>query len=551
MREPLVTKRLDRRSFTFAASATVAATGPAGSRDLAAQTPSSDGATPQPISALIEAPCGPIRGINGDGVDIYLGIPYGEPPVGDLRWAAPVPKASWTEPLDAVAPGPMSPQMAQVFADVESTNEDCLYLNVTVPAGTAANAALPVMVWLHGGGGTNGSGDMFDATRLVRDNDAIVVTINWRLGVMGAFGMADLEDSGTFGLLDCQLAFAWVQQNIVAFGGDPANVTAFGESYGALTLSGLLVSPLSEGLFHRAIIQSGLALIDYPAGTLMPESPELASMWMSTDELNATTEAMLGEIGLDPNDPGMLEMLCSLPVEQILPLSPVYTRYAWGNRVLPEDPAARIRDGAVMNVPVISGGCRDEARLFVGTFYDLAGQPVTAESYPAMLETAFGDDADAVINEYPLDEFDSSGLAWATVVTDRVWATATMAQSRGFERTVPTWAYEFADRDAPPVIDLGPDMPAGAHHSAEVQYQFDLEGELAPLSESQWELAAAMNAYWANFARSGDPNGNGLPEWTPFGGGDMVQSLDDGENGIGPVDYAADHRLAFWDSLLN
>jgi len=249
----------------------------AGSSALAQGTPTaSPAASPDPRgNVVVETPLGSLRGLQFDRHAEFLGVPYAEPPLGDLRWRAPEPVAPWSDVRDATEPGPIAPQSGTAFAQLDSLNEDCLYLNVTMPSTATAETPQPVMVWIHGGGGTNGAGHIFDARRLAVDEDVVVVTINYRLGIFGAFGYPGLEDSGTFGLLDQQAALGWVRDNIAAFGGDPDGVMLFGESYGALSVSAQLVSPAAEGLFHRAGIQSGLAMIDYPPATLAPETPRL------------------------------------------------------------------------------------------------------------------------------------------------------------------------------------------------------------------------------------------------------------------------------------
>ncbi|MDP9869781.1 MULTISPECIES: carboxylesterase family protein [Streptosporangium] len=201
---------------------------------------------------------GAIRGRRLDGHLSFRGIPYAEAPVGERRWRPPVPVAPWPGVRDATVPGNPAPQSAQSFADVTSVDEDCLTLDVTVPE--APGTGRPVMVWLHGGGGTNGTAAVYDPRRIAVAGDVVVVAPNFRLGVFGCFGYPGLADGGTFGLRDQQAALRWVQREIARFGGDPANVTLVGESYGALTIAAHLVSPASAGLFHRAILQSGFAI---------------------------------------------------------------------------------------------------------------------------------------------------------------------------------------------------------------------------------------------------------------------------------------------------
>jgi para-nitrobenzyl esterase len=238
------------------------------------------------------------------------------------------------------------------------------------------------------------------------------------------------------------------------------------------------------------------------------------------------------------------------PVEALLPSGQAFTRFAYGNAVLPEDPVAALRAGRFAGVPVLSGGTRDEHRLYTATFYDLAGQPVTATSYRQLLRAAFGARAERVAAAYPAAAHGSPGLAWSRVVTDRVWATALAEENRLLAARTKVWAYEFADDRAPGVIPFPPGFPPGAHHSSEVFYQFDaagsgeFEGTTGALDHGQRDLAATMNRYWATFARTGDPNARGLPRWDAYG---SVLALAPGD--IEPVDHAAEHDLAFWEAL--
>jgi len=500
---------------------------------------------------LVKIEAGALRGIVTADVRWFRGIPYAAPPVGTLRWRPPQVASPWTGERDATQPGHLCPQLPEAFADLGSIEEDCLTLSVTTPLDADPRDPRPVMVWLHGGGGTNGGGSLFDPRRLVVDGDVVVVSINYRLGIFGAFGLPGLEGAGTFGLQDQRAALAWVRDNISEFGGNPDNVTVFGESYGGYGVAAHLVSPGSEGLLHRAVLQSSIAMLDYPAETLMPGVPALPSMWISADELGGIGAYVAEQLGC--TDPAtMLDCLRGASVEALLPYTSLFTRYAFGNPALPEDPVAAIRAGRVQPVPVISGGTRDEARLFVALFYDSAGQPVTEESYAALLQATFGDDAARVQAEYPQASYDSPSLAWAAVVTDRVWALRTMEQSRSLAAVVSTHAFEFADRDAPPNVPFPPGFPPGAFHNAEVGYQLMVDGEELPLGPEQWVLAESMNRYWASFAHDGDPNVEGLPSWDPFDGDaavPFVLSLAPGEGGIAPVDYGTEHHLAFWEAL--
>ena len=442
----------------------------------------------------------------------------------------------------------MAPQEPSSYADVASVDEDCLFLNVTAPRDAASGGRLPVMLWIHGDGAV-GAGSFFDARRLAVDGGVVVVTINYRLNIFGTFGYPGLVGSGTFGLQDQQAAMRWVRRNADAFGGDPSNVTLFGESYGGLAVTAHLTSPESSGLFDRAIIQSGFGLADMPAGSMFPGLPALPWYgWRASGEVEALGAMVASELGCD-DPPRAMACLRQTSVPDLLAKARPFQTYAFGNPILPEVPATALRQGRFHEVPVMSGGTRDEHRLLVGLFRELAGQPVKAAGYPGLLRDAFGGLAGEVEARYPLSEFVSPSVAWATVLTDRMWGRPTFEQHRLLAERVPTYAYEFADRRAPMYLPFPEQLPPGAFHAAEVPYLFNDERFEAHASREQRHLSQQMIRYWTNFARSGDPNGTGLPSWTPFDHGapvPSVLSLAPGTGGIGPVDYAAEHQLDFW-----
>lgn len=494
----------------------------------------------------VRTEAGFVRGVRRDGCRQFLGIPYAAPPVGELRWAAPRRAPAWHGVRDASRPGAIAPQAPSAVAGTSSVTEDCLFLNVHVPADGAPPR--PVLVWIHGDG-ASGAGSFFDPYRMVTAGDVVVVTINYRLGILGGFGYPGLADSGTFGLLDQQAALGWVRRNIAAFGGDPATVTVFGESYGGLSVSAHLTSPGAAGLFDRAIVQSGFALADLPAGTFFPDVPAVPSMgFRPLAEVHGLGAAVVAGFGLAGPDPAaVVAGMRRIPVEDLLPHTALFLNHAYGTAALPEGPAEALRAGRFHRVPVLSGNTADEARLMVGVFRELAGRPVTADGYAALLREAFGDAAGTVAGRYPVAAYPSPALAWAAVCTDRVWALRTRQQNRALAAHTPTWAYEFADRDAPAYVTLPPGFPAGAYHSAELPYLFAIDGHDAELRPDQRALSDTLIRYWTRFARTGSPDAPGVPDWPPYSAGEHVQSLAPGA--IGPARYAEDHHLDLWEAL--
>src|SRR5690625_1048726 len=246
--------------------------------------------TPQ---TTVQLTAGTVRGLRLDGHLSFRGIPYAASPVGRLRWCPPAPVEPWSGVRDATESGSPAPQLPEAFSDASFLDEDCLTLDVTVPEGRGTG--LPVMVWLHGGGGTNGTGADYGARRLAVTGGVVVVAANYRLGVLGCFAYPGLAGGGTFGMQDQQSVLRWVQGEIERFGGDAANVTLVGESYGAQTIATHLAAPGSAGLFHRAILQSAFAMTGSPPHTLIPGVPEIPPRWAPTAELEGSGAAAAAE----------------------------------------------------------------------------------------------------------------------------------------------------------------------------------------------------------------------------------------------------------------
>ncbi len=509
-------------------------------------------------SAVVATDRGPLRGLVTDEYRSFQGIPYAAAPVGELRWVSPQPVTPWTKPRDATRPGSACAQPAGIPMGRPSTYEDCLYLNVTTPRG-GSNRLRPVMVWLHGGSLTYGAGDIYPPTRLVTRGDVVVVTVNYRLGALGflahqAFDAAGASRSGNFGLEDQQAALRWVRRNAAAFGGDPRNVTLFGESAGSFSTCAHLASPASAGLFDKVIMQSGPCTAGWTPATMSSPRPRAVAQ----QEGLALAES-LGCADLAT----AAACLRAKPVEDLLTataslpdLGPVL-----GGPILPVDPAEALATGRFHRVPVIHGYNRDEERLRVWGLEvsgancgpgvpSLPGRPhecpLTAARYLDQLRQEWPGDAGKVAARYPSGRYASPSEALGAALTDAVWVRPTLDTAAALARHTPTYVYEFGDEQAPFFIGANqPSFPLGAFHAAELPYLFDV-GYAQPLSGTQRALSEQMIAYWARFAHTGDPNVPGAPTWSRYHGRHVL-SLAPGA--IRPIDAKAAHHYAFWRSL--
>ena len=480
---------------------------------------------------------GAVRGMADGAVDEFLGLPYAAPPVGALRWQPPQPAASWAGVRDATAFGPHCPQPASPFG-AASMSENCLYLNVFTPRDDGPGARHPVMVWIHGGALVTGESNDYDPTQLVEDG-VTVVTINYRLGALGFLAHPALADakgqSGDYGLEDQQAALRWVQRNIARFGGDPRDVTIFGESAGGLSTLSQVASPEARGLFQKAIVESG--------------SYDLTQAPLSAAE--AAGQAFAAKAGCASQTAACLR---SLPVSTILADEDTagYTPNL-NSEVLPESLGAAFAAGAFNRVPIINGTNHDEWRLFVA-LDTLEGSPVTASNYQSMISATLGVPAAAaavIAAEYPLSAYSSPSVALGAVGTDAIFACPALTIDQSVSRYVPTFAYEFNDENAPENFLPPVGFPYGAPHASEIQYLMDLPTAAFPgtLTAPQQHLAATMKAYWTDFAKRGFPSSLGTPFWPPFN--DVTQTM---ESLVPPApqtetDFASAHNCAFWAAL--
>jgi para-nitrobenzyl esterase len=480
---------------------------------------------------------GPVRGLANGAVDEFLGIPYAAPPVGALRWRPPQPAASWSGVRDATRFAPHCPQPPTPFGQA-SMSEDCLFLNVFTPSHKQAGSHHPVMVWIHGGALVTGESDDYIPTKLVEDG-ITVVTINYRLGALGFLAHPALADangqSGDYGLMDQQAALRWVQRNVASFGGNPHNVTIFGESAGGLSTLSQVASPQARGLFEGAIAESG--------------SYNLTQASLSSAE--AAGEAFAASAGCASQTAACLR---SLPVSTILANENTagYTPNI-NSEVLPQTLRTAFTTGNFNRVPVINGTNRDEWRLFVA-LSELAGNPVTASNYQSMISSTLGVPttvAAIIAAQYPLSAFPGPSIALGALGTDAIFACPALAIDQSISQFVPTFAYEFNDENAPENFLPPVSFPYGAAHASEIQYLMDLPTAAFPgtLSAQQQQLATIMKGYWANFAKRGFPSSSGTPFWPPFNNATQeMQSLAPPTPQT-RTDFATTHNCAFWTAL--
>ncbi|MFD9406382.1 carboxylesterase/lipase family protein [Streptomyces sp. NPDC059989] len=500
-----------------------------------------------PTRPVVDTDAGRVRGRAHGAYSTFEGVPYAAPPVGARRWRLPEPAPRWKGVREAGAPGAHCVQLPAIGPGGPSGSEDCLHLNVTAPSGgVGRSGARPVMVWFHGGGFVNGWGDQYRPERLAVEGDAVVVTVNYRLGVFGLFGHPELGGAPDFALADQQAALRWVRANAGRFGADPHDVTVFGESAGALSVCAHLTSPASAGLFRRAIVQSGSCSTTMPPRSLLPGRGAYEPF---APESRTVAEGVAAAARLGCGDTaGVLDCLRRLDAGTLATpeLTQTFSAVSYGNALLPLEPRRALEAGRFHRVPVMQGTTRDEMRIFVGQ--TLAQEPIgDGAAYRARLERSFGaDTARAVEAAYPVSRYPTPAAAWAAVLSDASFTCPTLRDSGALARHVPTYDYLFSDGDAPNFTGLPPvpGLPYGASHGFELPYLFTL----APLTDPQRGLADRMIGYWTRFARTGVPGAAGAPDWPRYGAPGSVLSLAPGPDGIRTLDARAAHHCALWDA---
>jgi carboxylesterase type B len=490
---------------------------------------------------VVRTTAGAVQGISVDGVDNFRGIPYARPPVGDLRWRPPAAVTAWPGTRDATRFGGSCPALAGSNGPLSLT-EDCLFVNVFRPTGTAATDARAVLAFVYGGGLRDGSSNQYEGALIAQRTGVVVVTLNYRLGAFGFLGDAALTresgESGNYGLQDQQAALRWVRDNIRAFGGDPAKVTLGGESAGAFSTCAHLGAPGSRGLFRAAIMQSGAC------GSRTLAEAEGAGRAVAT-----TLGCALVETDL--------RCMRAASTQAILNAAQrMQVGFSRGTPTLPVDPRAALTSGRAATVPVLFGANLDEARTFthIATGW-------TRLQYETLIRSLSEDLGARVLAAYPwpanATSFTAPYLLGAVFTDDgpiiEVGGCATRRLAADIARRGTTFAYEFAHRNGPGLMSQPAGYVAGAGHAAELPYlwpSFHNGTPVAPtFAAAERQLSDHMLASWGAFVRTGAPGD--AQAWPAYAGGRQVRQLLPGTTSRVANDraYTTTHQCGLWDSV--
>ena len=498
----------------------------------------------------VKTDSGMVEGANAasPGVRAFRGIPFAAPPIGELRWNAPQPVRPWKGVLKVSEFGPRCMQ-SPVFSDMifrdradKPMNEDCLYLNVWTPAKSAQDR-LAVMVWFYGGGFQAGSSSepRYDGENFAKKG-IIVVSVNYRLGVFGFFSHPELTKtsgvhaSGNYGLMDQIAGLRWVKQNIAAFGGDPEEVTIAGESAGSLSVSALMASPLAKGLFRGAIGESGAFFGRPPAGSAMQTLGE-------TEKTGAKFAESVGAKDLAALRAESAEdLLSAAQKDRSLQFWPSVDGY-----VLPKDVANMFAEGKQAHVPLLAGWNAEEASWAVV----YAKEKPTAQTFPQQLRARFDDRAAEILKLYPASNDEEARKSAIDLASDLFIVYITWEWLEMQNKTGQAGVYGYVFDRTPPVapdtqVDGVSPKQLGARHACEIEYVFGtLRSQPNPWEPVDFKISDAMASYWANFTKTGDPNGPGLAKWPVYAGGAGPRMMHFAEE-IQAVPQAHRDRYEFW-----
>jgi len=451
--------------------------------------------------AVVKTDAGLVSGTVSGDIHIFKGIPFAAPPVGDLRWKAPQPAAHWSgvkacdkfsaSPMQA-SPAPFSMWTEEFLIPKEPISEDCLYLNVWTGA-KSSREKRAVMVWIYGGGFQSGGSacPIYDGEAMAKKG-IVFVSINYRVGVFGFFAHPELTKesghnaSGNYGIMDQIAALKWVNKNIAAFGGDPNNVTIAGQSAGSMSVNCLVASPLAKGLFQKAIAESGASFTNNNADLQNAEEDGTRIM----KSLNALSIADLRK----------------MPAEDLMKKAQGFRGVVIDGYILPDAIVNIFNQGKENKVALLTGWNQDEGLMF--------GPPKKAEDFKKDAEKNYGADAQTFLQYYPANTDEEAQVSQLNLSRDQIfgaqnYAWANIASSQGSK----VYVYRFTRK----VPATGEYVKYGAFHTGEVPYAYDnLKFVNRPWEQIDHELANIMSSYWANFIKTGDPNGKGLPVWDGY-----------------------------------
>lgn len=501
-----------KKSLLFAAAVLLTVASACGT---AARTGKTDAAADSLFPSETTVAQGRVKGVVEEGITTYWAIPFAEAPVGELRWKAPVPKKAWTGVRACTEPAGMPPQQTRSWpgAPAPKVTEDCLYLNIQTPAKTVGEK-LPVLVWIHGGGFITGDANSNNGIHFARKG-IVYVSLSYRTGALGFLSLPELSAenprhiSGNYGLLDMIEGLKWVKENIAAFGGDPAKVTIMGESAGAIAVSMLCASPLAKGLFRGAISESGGSFC--PVDAVRVDNNGIRDVQGSEqyglDWMKRVGVASLAQLRETPWE----TLVSDEQSGGVGGFWPTVDGY-----VLPDDQYKMYEAGDYNDVNVLIGTNSDEGSMFV--------RPTQVAKYQADIKAEYGPFAERMLQLYPAssdqetfaalsDIFRETAFAWPT------WAWAVLQQKTGKGKVYLYYFDQFQENGGMFGGPGGPGgqrpKPRGAGHASELSYVFGSSWG-RPFEGADKAVSDAMNEYWANFVKTGDPNGSGLDTWPVY-----------------------------------
>eukprot|EP01116_Phalansterium_solitarium_P009362 TRINITY_DN23481_c0_g1_i1.p1 TRINITY_DN23481_c0_g1~~TRINITY_DN23481_c0_g1_i1.p1 ORF type:complete len:505 (+),score=136.16 TRINITY_DN23481_c0_g1_i1:37-1551(+) len=447
-------------------------------------------------NVFVKTQNGVVKGFTTDATRQFLGIPFAQPPLAALRWTAPVPSQAWSGVYDATYYRSACMQVPNAQPNITHVSEDCLYLNVMTPLNATPNSGLAVMFWIHGGSFLSGSGQLYDGSDLIKAGNVVFVSINYRLGPLGFLALPALANQGSstgnYGLQDQRLALQWVRDNIAAFGGDPNQVTIFGESAGAISVCSHLAAPLSAGLFRGALMESGFCKL-----FTLPVSESMGANISTT-------------VGCSSNAAGQLACLRAVPAETLIDAN----RFSYWSPTIDgveftANPISYLANGTFNRVPLLLGTNRNEEGFFLCQQY----ANLTADFYATSIKQIFGESfGSTLMDYYPASAYNSPVEALVDLYTDYEFVCPTHHAAEAVANSsIPVFMYSFSHA---PSTEQNPCF--GVSHTYELPFIFSnlLKFVNTTFTPAEQQLASAMLQFWTSFAKNLVPTG-AVP-WNQF-----------------------------------